>query len=172
MNSQIKKQLKGLKEQEANFILRIKELQTVLVPLNVSNKTNVSREKSVPKLKPVSERDWFTTFLLCFFLGIFGGHRFYTGHIVIGLIQLVTQGGFYLWWFVDLSLILMGKYKDSNGNLLKNRDFKSVKFICLIVFFITFVVMALIAPNYALLVATIFTVATFIYYRMRKQKEV
>jgi hypothetical protein len=26
-------------------------------------------------------RDWLTALLLCFFLGIFGVHRFYTGHI-------------------------------------------------------------------------------------------
>ncbi len=39
------------------------------------------------------QKDWLTTLLLCLFVGIFGVHRFYTGHTVIGSIQLFTFGG-------------------------------------------------------------------------------
>src|SRR6266581_2587809 len=34
-------------------------------------------------------KDWMTTLLLCIFLGWLGVHRFYTGHIAIGVIQLL-----------------------------------------------------------------------------------
>jgi TM2 domain-containing membrane protein YozV len=41
-------------------------------------------------------------FLLCFFVGVFGVHRFYAGKIGTGLLQLVTLGGLGIWAFIDL----------------------------------------------------------------------
>src|SRR5690242_8193706 len=39
-------------------------------------------------------RSWVTTAFLCMFLGYLGVHRFYTGHVVSGIFQLLTFGGF------------------------------------------------------------------------------
>ena len=64
------------------------------------------------------QKDWLTTLLLCIFLGFLGVHRFYTGHIVIGLIQLFTFGGCGIWWLIDLIMIATGSFTDSNGLLL------------------------------------------------------
>jgi len=60
-----------------------------------------------------------TFVLMCWFLGVWGVHRFYTGHIAIGVIQLLTFGGCGIWYLVDLILIIIGSYKDSNGNRIK-----------------------------------------------------
>ena len=59
-----------------------------------------------------------TLFLLCYFFGCFGLHRFYTGKYVSGIVMLCTLGGLGLWMFVDLARILMGKFRDREGNLI------------------------------------------------------
>jgi TM2 domain-containing membrane protein YozV len=61
------------------------------------------------------QKDWLTTLLLCLFLGWLGVHRFYTGHTVIGVIQLLTLGGCGIWALVDFIMILTNSYRDSNG---------------------------------------------------------
>ena len=72
------------------------------------------------RLKEVNTEgyDWLTTLLLCFFLGGFGVHRFYTGHTTIGVIQVLTLGGCGIWTFVDFILIAVGSYKDAKGRAL------------------------------------------------------
>jgi TM2 domain-containing membrane protein YozV len=57
--------------------------------------------------------------LICFFFGLFGIHRFHTKNYIIGTLQLLTFGGCFMWWGVDLILIAFGAYTDGNGNKLK-----------------------------------------------------
>jgi hypothetical protein len=67
---------------------------------------------------PGEGKDWLTTLLLCFFLGILGVHRFYTGHTGIGIAQLLTLGGCGIWTLIDFIIIIVGNFKDAKGNLL------------------------------------------------------
>ena len=66
-------------------------------------------------------KDWLTTLLLCTLFGVFGAHRFYTGHTVLAVIQLLTTGGFLVWWLIDLLVIALGRFRDANGLVLANR---------------------------------------------------
>jgi TM2 domain-containing membrane protein YozV/RNA polymerase subunit RPABC4/transcription elongation factor Spt4 len=66
-------------------------------------------------------KDWLTTLLLCIFLGYLGIHRFYTGHTVIGILQLVTLGGCGIWTLIDLIMIVTNSFKDVQGNQLVKR---------------------------------------------------
>jgi hypothetical protein len=67
---------------------------------------------------PEGRFDWLTTLLLCFFLGALGVHSFYTKKTTIGIAQLFTLGGCGIWALVDLIMIIVGSFKDGNGNLL------------------------------------------------------
>jgi hypothetical protein len=78
---------------------------------------------SLQNLNPiqVEGRDWLTTLLLCFFLGVFGVHRFYTGHTAIGVVQLLTLGGCGIWALIDFIMIIVGSYRDAEGHFLIKR---------------------------------------------------
>ncbi|AQT42406.1 TM2 domain-containing protein [Bartonella apihabitans] len=60
--------------------------------------------------------------IVCWFFGIFGVHRFMVGKIGTGVLMLlltVTVIGSiisFIWSIIDFILILMGKFKDKDGN--------------------------------------------------------
>jgi len=59
------------------------------------------------------EKDPAVALILSFVLGMFGGDRFYLGHVVLGIVKLITLGGFYIWVIVDWFLI-MGAARKQN----------------------------------------------------------
>ncbi len=68
-----------------------------------------------------SDKSWLTAVLLSFFLGFLGVDRFYLGYTVLGILKLITFGGFGLWSLIDFIMILMNKVPDSQGRKL-SRD--------------------------------------------------
>jgi TM2 domain-containing membrane protein YozV len=66
-----------------------------------------------------SDKSNTVALLLCFFIGILGVHRFYVGKIGTGVLQLVTLGGLGIWALIDMIMIVMQKFTDSEGNTLK-----------------------------------------------------
>jgi len=67
---------------------------------------------------PPEGKSWLVTLILALCIGPAGIHRFYTGHVGIGLFQLFTLGGCGIWWLIDVLRILLGSYRDSAGHLL------------------------------------------------------
>ncbi|WLR41327.1 TM2 domain-containing protein [Bacillus carboniphilus] len=67
----------------------------------------------------MSEKNWVATLLLCFFLGVLGVHRFYVGKIGTGILMLITGGGFGIWVLIDFIMIIVGSFKDKEGNPIK-----------------------------------------------------
>lgn len=67
----------------------------------------------------VSDKNKIVAIVLCVFLGWFGVHRFYTGHIKLGVVYLFSMGICGLGVLVDLILLCTHNYKDSLGNVLE-----------------------------------------------------
>lgn len=65
------------------------------------------------------EKRWIVSLVLCWFLGVFGAHRFYTGHTAIGVVQLLTLGGCGIWVLIDFIILLTGSFKDADGVPIK-----------------------------------------------------
>ena len=66
----------------------------------------------------VSPKSRLATTILAWVLGGLGVDRFYTGHIVLGILKLVTGGGFGIWWLIDFIMAVAGKRKDKKGQLI------------------------------------------------------
>ncbi len=65
-----------------------------------------------------SDRSWVVALLLSLFWGWLGIHRFYVGHVGIGVAQLLTAGGCGIWWLIDFILVALGGVKDELGRPL------------------------------------------------------
>ncbi len=62
--------------------------------------------------------NWLLTLLMSLFFGWFGVDRFMMGHIGLGILKLITGGGFGIWWLVDLILIA-SKHQFKNINWIE-----------------------------------------------------
>lgn len=71
--------------------------QVVINNSNTVNNTNSCGRK---------ECDKWTAFLLCFFLGWLGAHKFYEGKAGLGILYIFTFGLFGIGWLIDIIIIL------------------------------------------------------------------
>ncbi len=67
---------------------------------------------------PAGTKSKIVATLLCWFLGLFGVHRFYVGKWKTGLIQFFTLGGLLIWALIDLVRLLTNSFRDSEGQAL------------------------------------------------------
>ncbi|KAF9167144.1 hypothetical protein DFQ27_000924 [Actinomortierella ambigua] len=73
-----------------------------------------------PRDRCESDRSYPVAILLSIFLGYLGVDRFYLGHIITGILKLITAGGFGIWYLIDVVLIILDELPDHNGcHLLK-----------------------------------------------------
>ncbi|MBL7100532.1 MAG: TM2 domain-containing protein [Nanoarchaeota archaeon] len=73
-------------------------------------------EKKVEKVETKKEKrelNWLVTLIISLIFGSLGVDRFMLGQVVVGLLKLVTFGGFGIWWLVDVILIAI-KYEFRN----------------------------------------------------------
>lgn len=56
--------------------------------------------------------------VLAIFFGYWGVHRLYTGRYVSALIWFFTGGLFGFGWIFDVFMLLIGRFKDSEGRVL------------------------------------------------------
>lgn len=62
-----------------------------------------------------SKREYVPALLLSFSLGLLGVDRFYLGQTGLGIVKLLTLGGCYVWWIVDIFLMAFRKLNDKDG---------------------------------------------------------
>ncbi|MDD3335754.1 MAG: TM2 domain-containing protein [Eubacteriales bacterium] len=77
---------------------------------------NVSYRSQAPEL---SSKSKWVAFLLCFFAGVLGFHKFYVGKTGAGILYLLTGGVLGIGWLLDCILILTGAFTDKWGRKLQ-----------------------------------------------------
>ena len=73
-----------------------------------------------PARPGVSDKKILVAFLLCWFLGFLGVHRFYVGKVGTGILEVITIGGLGIWVLIDFIMIIVGAFTDKQGNYLKD----------------------------------------------------
>ena len=66
-----------------------------------------------------SRRSFVATLLLAILVGPLGIHRFYVGKVGTGILHLVTLGLLGIWTLVDVVLIVVGRFRDSDGAFVR-----------------------------------------------------
>lgn len=70
-------------------------------------------------------KNWVATMMLCWALGMFGAHRFYTGKTnsawVMVALAIICAPVSMIWQIVDGFTIALGKYKHADGSELYER---------------------------------------------------
>lgn len=86
-----------------------------------ANQVNTTAEKApvivnnvINNMMPSNKlkRNWLAALLLSIFLGILGVDRFYLGHGWLGFFKLITIGGFFVWWIIDIFMIATKSIRD------------------------------------------------------------
>ncbi len=78
------------------------------------NRPAAAAAVAAPAVSPTDKRI-LPAALLCFFLGVFGAHRFYVGKIGTAIAMIFTIGGLGIWVLIDFIMIVTGTFKDENG---------------------------------------------------------
>lgn len=61
----------------------------------------------------MKEVNWVLALVMSIIFGQLGVDRFIMGHVGLGILKLITCGGFGIWWIIDIILIAT-KYNFSN----------------------------------------------------------
>ena len=97
---------------KAQVFAPMKNFKRALKKEHNKSDVKVKSKKSSPSSGGKSQ---LVALLLCIFVGTLGIHRFYLGYPVIGVIQLLTLGGFGVWTLIDLIMIITGDLEPKNG---------------------------------------------------------
>ena len=76
------------------------------VIINNTNETNNVNQNMNNVVAAIHTRNKWAAFLLCFFLGYLGAHKFYEGKTGMGVLYLLTFGLLGIGWVIDCIALL------------------------------------------------------------------
>src|SRR5436190_16572876 len=110
--------LRTLEKEPDRRYQRAGDVKTDLETIATSKRAPAQAAASVVPVRTTSDKIILPAFLLAFFFGVFGAHRFYVGKVGTGLAQLFTFGACGIWSTVDWILLVCKAFTDSEGKRL------------------------------------------------------
>jgi TM2 domain-containing membrane protein YozV/uncharacterized protein YccT (UPF0319 family) len=98
------------------FMIKYPNGTNTLMEESKSNSSNVTVNVNSSSNSNPTGISLVNAVVLWFFLGLLGIHRFYLGHIGMGVLYLITGGLCGIGWLVDGILFLTGGLKPKNGD--------------------------------------------------------
>lgn len=92
--------------------------ENVIPAYNNSTFEGDAPRKRTIEIDTPSDKNKFVALLLCLFFGMFGVHHFYVRRYLKGILYFFTAGLFGFGWIYDLIIIVFGRFKDNEGNIL------------------------------------------------------
>jgi TM2 domain-containing membrane protein YozV len=69
-------------------------IETIFLPEEVGMADAVKKDKK-----------WVAALIISILIGSLGIDRFFMGYVGLGILKLITFGGFGIWWLIDVILI-------------------------------------------------------------------
>ena len=85
---------------------QVEEFRTAQQPNIIINNANNNTNLNKTNFGGGGAKNKWIAFLLCFFLGYLGAHKFYEGKTGLGILYLFTFGLFGIGWLIDCIAIL------------------------------------------------------------------
>jgi len=98
------------------FMIKYPNGTSTVISSNQNNSSSNDYQNKNDEPENTTNKSQTVALILCFFIGVLGIHRFYLGHIGIGIIQLLTAGCCGVWTLIDFILILTGDLKPKKGD--------------------------------------------------------
>jgi TM2 domain-containing membrane protein YozV len=86
------------------------------IALKIFGKKIQTISKTKDATAPKGDKSQTIAFILCWFLGSLGIHRFYLGYTWQGVVQLLTLGGCGIWVLIDWIRIIIGDLQPKGGS--------------------------------------------------------
>lgn len=97
-------------------------LGTVLTSAMTCHFVTVLSLELARRMENRSMKSRSTTIILSILLGELGLDRLYLGYTGLGIVKLLTAGGFGIWWIVDIVMACTGSLRPADGSLYREES--------------------------------------------------
>ena len=90
---------------QANQIIALNGNKLPMESIEMVRNKLLTMDYSVASIRMAQFKDPTLALILSVLVGSLGGDRFYIGDVGLGVGKLLTCGGAYIWWLIDLFMI-------------------------------------------------------------------
>jgi len=94
-----------MEKSQVNQLLAIHGNKLPFESIEMVKKKLLTMDYDIASIRMAQFKDPMTSLILSILVGSLGVDRFYLGDIGLGVGKLITCGGAYIWWLIDIFLI-------------------------------------------------------------------